>query len=88
MVAMQAAGVLLLAVFPLPEPEVVADEGVQDLSVTLEGGQTVALTIALSEGGGGEERAYVIQLAYVEHATVETPGAAVPLAPPRPETST
>jgi hypothetical protein len=59
-----AEGALLLAVCPLPDPEVVADEGVQGLAVTLEGGQTVALTIALGDGNGGEAPAYVIQLAY------------------------
>jgi hypothetical protein len=59
-----AEGALLLAVCPLPDPEVVAEEGVQRLSITLEGGQTVALTIALSNGHKGEAPAYVIQLAY------------------------
>jgi hypothetical protein len=59
-----AEGALLLAVCLLPDPEVVADEGVQRLSVTLEGSQTVALTIALSGGNEGEAHAYVIQLAY------------------------
>jgi hypothetical protein len=48
-----AEGALLLAVCPLRDPEVVADEGVQHLSVTLEGGQTVALTIALGDGPRG-----------------------------------
>jgi hypothetical protein len=32
-----AEGALLLAVCPLPDPEVVADEGVQRLSVTVDG---------------------------------------------------
>lgn len=57
-------GALLLAVCPLPDPDVVADEGVQRLAVTLEGGQTVALTIALGDGNEGEAPTYVIQLAY------------------------
>jgi hypothetical protein len=53
-----AEGALLLAVFPLPEPDVVEEHGAQHLSVTLEGGHTVALAIALGDGTGGEERAY------------------------------
>jgi hypothetical protein len=64
-----AEGALLLAVCPLPDPEVVADEGVQRLSVTLDGGQTVALTIALDDRNGGEAPAYVIQLAYHDETT-------------------
>jgi hypothetical protein len=68
-------GALLLAVFPLPEPDRVAGEGAEHLSVTLEGGQTVALDIALAEGTGGEAQAYVIQLAYTEPAAMETVGA-------------
>jgi hypothetical protein len=59
-----AEGALLLAVCPLPDPEVVADEGVQRLSVTLEGGQTVALTIALGDKNKGEAPTYVIHLTY------------------------
>jgi hypothetical protein len=83
----------LLAVFPLPESEEVEDNGANHPSVTLEGGQTVALAVALGEGTGGEGRAYVIQLAYAESAAVETPraapsAAAALLARPRPETST
>jgi hypothetical protein len=48
----------------LPEPDVVADEGIQRLAVTLEGGQTVALTIALGDGNKGEAPTYIIHLAY------------------------
>jgi hypothetical protein len=59
-----AEGALLLAVCPLPDPEVVAAEGVQHLAVTLEGGQTVALTIAPGDGHAGEAAAYVIHLGY------------------------
>jgi hypothetical protein len=59
-----AEGTLLLAVCPLPEPDVVADEGIQRLAVTLEGGQTVALTIALGDGNKGEAPTYIIHLAY------------------------
>jgi hypothetical protein len=53
-----AKGALLLAVFPLPEPDAVQADGVQHLSVTLEGGQTVALAMALAEGTGGKSQAY------------------------------
>lgn len=59
-----AEGALLLAVYPLPDPDVVADEGVHRLAVTLAGGQTVTLTLAWGDGHGGEAPAYVIQLAY------------------------
>jgi hypothetical protein len=71
-----AEGTLLLAMLPLPEPEDVEDYGANHLSVTLEGGQTVALAVALGEGTGGEGRAYVIQLAYAESRAVEAQGAA------------
>jgi hypothetical protein len=64
-------GALLLAVFPLPEPELVADHQAEPLLVTLEGGQTVAIELALDYGTDGELRAYVIQLAYAESAAVE-----------------
>jgi hypothetical protein len=67
-----AEGTLLLAVCPLPTPEEVEDDGVQHVSVTLEGGQTLALTTALGEGTNGEARAYVLQLAYTESAAVDT----------------
>ena len=59
-----AEGALLLAVRPLPDPEEVAAAGIQRLAVTLEGGQTVALTIALGDGHRGEGPAYVVQLVY------------------------
>ena len=68
-----ADGALLLAVFPLPEPEVLEDEGAQHLSVKLEGGQTVVLEMTLGEGSGGEVRAYVIQLAYAKSTAGGTP---------------
>ena len=58
-------GELLLAVFPLPEPAWVADDRVRHLCVTLEGGQTVAIEIALGDETCGEVCEYVIQLAYV-----------------------
>jgi hypothetical protein len=87
-----ADGELLLAVFPLPAPASGADAQAQHLSVTLEGGQTVAIEIALSDGTGGNVRDYVIQMSYVESAAVNTRGAehpavaAIPMGP-RPETS-
>jgi hypothetical protein len=72
-----AEGPLLLAVVPLPSPEEVAPDGAQHLSVTLEGGQTVALTIALGTTASGRRRAYVIQLTYTDPPTAETLGLAV-----------
>jgi hypothetical protein len=69
-----AEGALLLAVFPLPEPEELEDDGVQHLSVTLEGEQTVALAMTLGDGTSGEERAYVMQITYAESTTVDTQG--------------
>jgi hypothetical protein len=60
-----ADGALLLAVFPLPEPELLEDDRVQHLWVTLEGGQAVAIEIALGEGPYGEVREYIIQSAYL-----------------------
>jgi hypothetical protein len=75
-----AEGALLLAVVPLPGPDVVEAEGTQHLSVTLEGGQTVALAIALDKGPDGEALAYVIQLAYAASAAV---AALLPAPPPK-----
>jgi hypothetical protein len=76
-----AEGALLLAVFPLPEPDVVKAEGGQHVSVTLEGGQTVALTLALGQGSDGKPPTYVIQLAYTASTTV--PALLVTLPPER-----
>jgi hypothetical protein len=70
-----AEGELLLAMVPLPRPEVIADGGTQHLWLTLEGGQTVAIDIALDEESGGQGRAYVIQLAYADAGAVATQGA-------------
>ena len=86
-------GNLLLAVFPLPEPEAVEDDRAQHMCVTLEGGQTVAIEIALGYGTGGEVCEYVIRMAYSESAEVNTWGMANPSveaipAVPRPETPT
>jgi hypothetical protein len=57
-------GDLLLAVFPLPEPEMVADDPAPHIAVTLEGGQTLEIDIALAESTAGEVREYVIQMSY------------------------
>jgi hypothetical protein len=72
-----ADGTLLLAVVQLPSPEDVAPDGAQHLAVTLEGGQTVALTIARGTTARGRRRAYVIQLTYTDPPAAETPGPAV-----------
>jgi hypothetical protein len=64
-----ADGALLLAVFPLPAPEEVEDDGAQHMSVTLEGGQTVTLEMARGDGTGSEGREYVIQMTYTESAS-------------------
>ena len=86
-------GNLLLAVFPLPEPEVVEDDRAQHMCVTLEGGQTVTVEIALGDGTDGEVCEYIIRMAYSESAEVNTWGMANPSveaipAVPRPETPT
>jgi hypothetical protein len=69
-----ADGALLLAVFPLPAPAEVEDDGAQHLAIILEGGQMVALEIALGDETDGEERTYVIQLAYAESAAADMQG--------------
>jgi hypothetical protein len=63
-------GALLLAVFPLPGPAELTDNGPQYLGVTLEGGQTVTIEIALGDGVSGEGSALVIQLAYLNPTVV------------------
>jgi hypothetical protein len=88
-----AEGTLLLAVFPLPAPTVVEEDGALYLSVTLEGAQTVAIAVVLGEGTGGDERVYMIQITYAESAAGDPPGAepsviAGLLAGPRAEPST
>jgi hypothetical protein len=70
-----AEGALLLAVVPLPDPEEMEGDGVEHLAVTLEGGQTVTVAIALEDRSGGKARAYVIQVVYTEPTAGETPGA-------------
>jgi hypothetical protein len=64
-----AEGTLLLAVVPLPDPEEMEDDGVEHLVVTLEGGQTVTVAVALDYGNSGKARAYVIQVTYAESAS-------------------
>jgi hypothetical protein len=68
-------GALLLAVFPLPEPALVEDDQPQHLAVTLEGGQTVAIEVALGDGTRKGVAAYVIRMSYAESAGVDTSGA-------------
>src|SRR5262245_61698484 len=63
-----AEGALLLAVVLLPDPEVLADEGMAHLAVPLEGGQTVTVAIAPDQGRGGKGRAYVIRVGYTAPA--------------------
>jgi len=63
-------GPLLLAVFPLPRPAWVEDDGAQHLVTTLEGGQTVTIEVTLGDGTHGEAHAYVIQIAYAESPAV------------------
>jgi hypothetical protein len=57
-------GDLLLAVFPLPEPDMIEDDQAPHMAVTLECGQTVEIDIALTDSRAGEVSAYVIQISY------------------------
>jgi len=59
-------GDLLLEVFPLPEPAMVADDQATHMAVTLEGGQRLEIDIALAESTAGEVGEYVIQISH-EH---------------------
>jgi hypothetical protein len=61
-------GNLLLAVLPLPEPASVEADRVQEMFVTLEGGQTVAIEISLDNGTFGQVSEYVVQISYSESA--------------------
>jgi hypothetical protein len=72
-------GELLLAMVPLPEPEVIADGGTQHLWLTLEGGQTLTIDIALGDSSGRAVRAYAIQIAYADAAASGTQGAEPPM---------
>jgi hypothetical protein len=64
-------GALLLGVFPLPGPAVVEDDQPQRLLVTLEGGQTVTMQIALGDGPSRGVPEYVIRVAYAETAGLQ-----------------
>jgi hypothetical protein len=68
-----AEGLILLAMVPLPSPEDVTPDEAQHLTVRLEGGQTLALTIARGRTASGKRRAYVIQLTYTDPPAAETP---------------
>jgi hypothetical protein len=59
-------GALLLGVFHLPEPAMVEEDHPLRLFVTLEGGQTLAVEIALGYGSSGELSEYVIRIVYAE----------------------
>lgn len=59
-------GDLLLGVFLLPEPALVEHDQPQHLSVTLEGGQTVAMEIRVGDGPCRGVSEYVIQISYAE----------------------
>jgi hypothetical protein len=72
------AGGLLLGVLLFPEPALGEDDQPQHLSVTLEGGQTVTMEIAVGCGTGAPVREYVIQVSYADAAEVDTGGAATP----------
>jgi hypothetical protein len=47
-----------------PQDPATVDEGAQHLSVTMDGGQTVAVTLALEDGTDEEGGAYVIHLTH------------------------
>jgi hypothetical protein len=64
-----AEGSLLLATCPLPGPDVGADEVGSHWSVTLEGGQTLTVEVALDYGREGRACAYVVQIAFTDAAT-------------------
>jgi hypothetical protein len=63
-------GDLLLGVFLLPESALVEDDRPQHLWVALEGGQTVAMRIALGDGLSRGVSEYLIQISYTEAASV------------------
>jgi hypothetical protein len=64
-------GPLLLGVFHLPEPAMVEEDHPLRLFVTLEGGQTLAVEIALGYGSSGELSEYVIRIVYAEAPGLE-----------------
>jgi hypothetical protein len=57
-------GALLLAVFPLPEPEVIENDRGPHMSVILDGGQTIKIEIARGESTAGEVNDYVLKISY------------------------
>jgi hypothetical protein len=65
-------GDLLLGVFFLPKPAVGEEDHPQHLSVTLEGGQTIAIEVTLVNETGSRVPEYVIQITYAEAASVVT----------------
>jgi hypothetical protein len=73
-------GALLLEVFPLPRPESVEGEREPHISVTVGGGQMVAINMSLGDDTGGEGREYVIYLTYGESPAADTQGAESPCA--------
>jgi hypothetical protein len=64
-------GALLLGVFLLPEAAAIEGDQPHHLSVTLEGGQTVAMEIALGGGPSREVSEYVIRIVYADAAGLE-----------------
>ena len=72
------AGDLLLGVFLFPEPALAEDDRLQQLSVTLEGGQMVTMEVAVGSGTGTPVREYVIQVTYADAAEVDTEGSVTP----------
>ena len=65
-------GDLLLGVFPLPKPAAGEEDQPQYLSVTLEGGQTIAIEVTLVNETDSRVPEYVIQITYAEAASVVT----------------
>ena len=63
-------GDLLLGVFLLPKPALGEDDPPQHWSVTLEGGQTIAVEITLAKETISRVPEYVIQISYAEAAQV------------------
>ena len=55
-----------LALVSLPEPQVIADARAQQLGLTLDGGQTIAIDIALHKESKRKAPAYVIQITYAD----------------------
>jgi hypothetical protein len=65
-------GDLLLGVFLLPKPAAGEEDQPQYLSVTLEGGQTIAIEVTLVNETDSRVPEYVIQITYAEAASVVT----------------